>query len=203
MPQINEFILTKFMKLIPSWEAASGSATQEFFNIFCNPKIHYRVQNSPPLVPILRQINPVHTTLPYLSKLHLNIILPPMRLSSCWSLSFWLSHQDPIRFTLLPRACYVPCPSHPLYFIILIIFLEEYKLWVFSLRHFLQHSSISVFGSKYDVLFSAPCLQIQWICIINNLLLYRRKIPFEILRCAKLWRRIHFTEITWRTQQGF
>jgi hypothetical protein len=58
------------MELGPTWDAASHSATQKLPNILWSPKIHYRDQKIPELVPILRQINSLHITPYYLSKIH-------------------------------------------------------------------------------------------------------------------------------------
>jgi hypothetical protein len=65
------YLLTE---LSPSWGAANCAATQELPSMLRNPKGHHRVHKSPQLVPILSQIDPVHTILSYLSKIYFNIV---------------------------------------------------------------------------------------------------------------------------------
>jgi hypothetical protein len=64
-------------ELSPSSEAANCAATQELPSILWNTKVHYRVHKSPPMVPIQSQIDPIHTILFYLSKIHFNIVHLP------------------------------------------------------------------------------------------------------------------------------
>jgi hypothetical protein len=57
------------MELRASWEAANCAATQELPSVLYNLKVHYRLHKSPPLVPILSQIDPIPTIPSYLSKI--------------------------------------------------------------------------------------------------------------------------------------
>jgi len=48
------------MKQITSSEANSHPAGQEILRLLLNSKVHYRVYKSTSLIPILRQMYPVH-----------------------------------------------------------------------------------------------------------------------------------------------
>jgi len=61
------------MEQIPSWEPNSHSASQEIPHLLCNPKVHYCVHKSLPVVHIPSQMNPAHIFPPHFPKIHYNI----------------------------------------------------------------------------------------------------------------------------------
>jgi hypothetical protein len=63
------------MEKRPSWEANSSLAGQELPSILLN-SVHYLFHKSPPLYPILSQMNPAHITPFSFVKIRFRIIFP-------------------------------------------------------------------------------------------------------------------------------
>ena len=66
----------------------------------------------PPPVPILSQLDPVHTPTSYFLKIDLNVIRPSTPWSPKWSPSLRFPHQNSVYASPLPHTRYMPIPSH-------------------------------------------------------------------------------------------
>ena len=82
--------------------------SQYTLRILLNPKFHYRIHKSPPLVPSLSQINPLHAVPSQSFKVHFNIILPPNLRSTKWCISFRFPHQNIVCISLTPCVLHDP-----------------------------------------------------------------------------------------------
>ena len=79
------YLLTFPMEQIPSSASNQFSASQ-IPRILWNPQDHHCINKFPPPVPILSNLNPLHTPTSHFLKIHLNIMLPSMPGSSKWGL---------------------------------------------------------------------------------------------------------------------
>jgi hypothetical protein len=78
--------LTNSMEQSPSSEANASAATKQIPRILWDPKVHYRIHNSPPPVLILSQTNASTLRSPsHVSKFHFNIILQSKQRFSKWA----------------------------------------------------------------------------------------------------------------------
>ena len=65
-------------------------------------QVHYRIHNSPPTVPILSHINPLHDLPTHLSNNNFNTIFPSTSRPSKWSLSVRFPPPKPFVFLFSP-----------------------------------------------------------------------------------------------------
>jgi hypothetical protein len=84
---------------------------QEIPRILRSTKVHYRIHNSSPPIPVLSLTDQVHA--PYhFSNIHFNSILSSIPASFNCSPYLRLSHQNPVLTYLLSHRCYMSCLSY-------------------------------------------------------------------------------------------
>jgi hypothetical protein len=133
-----------------TWQANSGSASQEIPRLFPNTSIPFRVHRNPPTVPILSQSiqPPPSKPTPY----DLFQYYPPTRASVlCAVYSLQVSEKEPMGITHSYNACYIPTHIILAVRILTIDLSSEDKLWSSSSNIFSRLLPLHPSCAKYTL----------------------------------------------------
>jgi hypothetical protein len=118
--------------------------------------------HKPSPVPIMSQIDPIHTIPSYLSKIHFNIVHQSTSWSSQWALSFWF-----------PPISYMHSSSSPV--VLHALPMSSSLTWSFKLcleestsyegPHYLIFSNLMSLHLSSVRIFSTPCSQTPSVCV--------------------------------------
>ena len=105
------YLLTYSTEQTPSWKDNRFSVSQEIPRTLWNPKVHCRTHKCSPCVPILSQLDPVHTLASHFLNINPNIF-PSKPAYPKWSPSLRPPHQNHVYASSLTHTRYMPHPSH-------------------------------------------------------------------------------------------